>query len=304
MKIAVAGGHSKAAPGASKYLDEYECDRAYVARLLPALAYAGYDYANCSNEAATQRAELAEEVRLANDSGADIFMAFHFNDNSKDLNDETTGTEVWYQEGNEEARKLAERLSANIAAALGVKNRGAKPTKSLYVLRNTDMLAVLIEVCFVDDKDDAAAWKRTPWADLTKAVIDALGGKTTAAKAAASKPAPAAKPTAKPASNGQQWIRDLQAECNKQGFSNQKVDGIAGPVTLAGCPTLRKGAKGNITKIMQRRLIALGYSVGSCGADGSFGSGTLSGIKAFQRAMGLTPDGIVGRNTWRKLLGL
>lgn len=304
MKIAVAGGHSKAAPGASKYLDEYECDRAYVARLLPALAYAGYDYANCSNEAATQRAELAEEVRLANDSGADIFMAFHFNDNSKDLNDETTGTEVWYQEGNEEARKLAERLSANIAAALGVKNRGAKPTKSLYVLRNTDMLAVLIEVCFVDDKDDAAAWKRTPWADLTKAVVDALDGKTAAAKAAASKPAPAAKPTAKPASNGQQWIRDLQAECNKQGFSNQKVDGIAGPVTLAGCPTLRKGAKGNITKIMQRRLIALGYSVGKYGADSSFGSGTLSGVKAFQKAMGLTPDGIVGRNTWRKLLGL
>lgn len=123
---------------------------------------------------------------------------------------------------------------------------------------------------------------------------------------AASKPAPApvAKPAAKPASNGQQWIRDLQAECNKQGFSNQKVDSISGPVTLAGCPTLRQGAKGNITKLVQKRLIALGYSVGSCGADGSFGSGTLSGVKAFQRAMGLKDDGIVGRNTWRKLLGL
>lgn len=117
-------------------------------------------------------------------------------------------------------------------------------------------------------------------------------------------PAPASKPAAKPASNGQQWIRDLQAECNKQGFSNQTVDGIAGPNTLAGCPTLRHGAKGNITKLMQRRLIALGYSVGKCGADGSFGPGTLSGVKAFQKACGLTPDGVVGRNTWRKLLGL
>ena len=123
--------------------------------------------------------------------------------------------------------------------------------------------------------------------------------------AAASKPAaPAAKPATKPASNGQQWIRDLQTECNKQGFSSQVVDGIAGKNTLAGCPTLRQGAKGNITKIMQQRLIALGYSVGKYGADGSFGSGTLSGVKAFQRAMGLKDDGIVGRNTWRKLLGL
>lgn len=124
----------------------------------------------------------------------------------------------------------------------------------------------------------------------------------TAPKPAASKPAPA--PAAKPASNGQQWIRELQAECNKQGFSKQVVDGIAGPNTLAGCPTLRQGAKGNITKLMQRRLIALGYSVGKCGADGSFGNGTFNGVVAFQKAYGLTPDGIVGNNTWRKLLGL
>lgn len=135
--------------------------------------------------------------------------------------------------------------------------------------------------------------------------FDAIAsGSATTAAASKPAPAPAAKPAAKPASRGQQWIRDLQAECNKQGFSKQAVDGIAGPNTLAGCPTLRKGAKGNITKIMQQRLVALGYSVGKCGADGSFGSGTLSGVKAFQKAMGLTVDGVVGPNTWRKLLGL
>lgn len=128
----------------------------------------------------------------------------------------------------------------------------------------------------------------------------------TAPKPAASKPAPAQadKPAAKPANGGQQWIRDLQTECNKQGFSKQAVDGIAGPNTLAGCPTLRQGANGNITKLMQRRLIAIGYSVGKCGADGSFGSGTFNGVVAFQKAHGLTPDGVVGPNTWRKLLGL
>lgn len=126
----------------------------------------------------------------------------------------------------------------------------------------------------------------------------------TASNPAANKPAPAPKPAAKPATSGQQWIRDLQAECNRQGFSKQEVDGIAGPNTLAGCPTLRKGAKGNITRIVQKRLISLGYSVGSFGADGSFGAGTLAGVKAFQRACGLAVDGIVGRNTWRKLLGL
>lgn len=105
-------------------------------------------------------------------------------------------------------------------------------------------------------------------------------------------------------SGGGNWIAQLQAECNVQGFSNQKVDGIAGKNTLAGCPTLRKGAKGNITRIMQKRLISLGYSCGSTGADGDFGKNTYSAVKRYQKAKGLTQDGIVGQNTWRKLLGL
>lgn len=123
------------------------------------------------------------------------------------------------------------------------------------------------------------------------------------AGAASVTPAPAPAP-AKPAAKGDSWVRELQAECNRQGFSNQAVDGIPGPNTLAGCPTLRQGASGGITKLAQRRLIALGYSVGACGADGIFGAGTAKAVRAFQAAKGLGVDSIVGRNTWRKLLGL
>lgn len=109
------------------------------------------------------------------------------------------------------------------------------------------------------------------------------------------------KPTTATPTN---WIARLQTECNIQGFSNQKVDGIAGSNTLAGCPTLKKGSRGTITKIMQQRLIDLGYSCGTYGADGINGASTQEAIKRFQRDKGLTVDGIVGRNTWRKLLGL
>lgn len=108
----------------------------------------------------------------------------------------------------------------------------------------------------------------------------------------------------KPTASGDAWTRELQAECNAQGFSSQAVDGIPGPVTLAGCPTLRQGARGNITRLMQAKLISLGYPVGSYGADGVFGAGTASGVRAFQAARGLVVDGIVGQDTWRKLLGL
>lgn len=100
------------------------------------------------------------------------------------------------------------------------------------------------------------------------------------------------------------WVRELQQECNRQRYSNQTVDGKPGKNTLAGCPTVRKNASGNITKLLQERLISLGYSCGDSGADGKFGSGTEKAVEAFQRANNLTPDGIVGQDTWRKLLDL
>ena len=100
------------------------------------------------------------------------------------------------------------------------------------------------------------------------------------------------------------WVRRLQSECNAQGYSDQTVDGIPGSNTLNGCPQLGRRSQGNITRLMQERLIELGYSCGSCGADGENGTDTQAAIKAFQQDNGLEVDGIVGRNTWRKLLGL
>ena len=100
------------------------------------------------------------------------------------------------------------------------------------------------------------------------------------------------------------WYARLQTECNAQGFSTQKVDGLPGPNTLAGCPQLGRNSRGRITALMQERLIALGYSCGPCGADGINGAETQAAIKAFQRDHGLAVDGIVGQKTWSKLLGL
>lgn len=97
-------------------------------------------------------------------------------------------------------------------------------------------------------------------------------------------------------------IARLQDECNRQGFSNQKVDGIPGPITLAGCPVLKKGASGNVTKWLQTTLNTLGYSCGS--VDGIFGNNTKNGVIAYQKEKGIVADGIVGVNTWNKLLGL
>jgi peptidoglycan hydrolase-like protein with peptidoglycan-binding domain len=67
---------------------------------------------------------------------------------------------------------------------------------------------------------------------------------------------------------------------------------------------LQKGSKGDSVKALQTLLIGYGYSCGKWGADGDFGAGTDGAVKAYQKAKGLEVDGIVGTNTWKKLLGV
>ena len=64
----------------------------------------------------------------------------------------------------------------------------------------------------------------------------------------------------------------------------------------------RFDSKGEQVKNLQRLLIAKGYTLKKYGADGDFGNETETAVKAFQKDNNLTVDGIVGQNTWNKLL--
>ncbi|WP_124065751.1 peptidoglycan-binding protein [Clostridium sp. E02] len=127
-------------------------------------------------------------------------------------------------------------------------------------------------------------------------------------------------------------ISPIQKALKKKGYYSGTVDGIAGTGTynalvtfqkehhltedgMAGkstlnelysnseesYPTLKQGSSGSKVKELQKKLIALGYKCGNTGADGSFGAGTSNAVIAFQRANGLTADGIVGKKTWQVL---
>ena len=98
------------------------------------------------------------------------------------------------------------------------------------------------------------------------------------------------------------WVADLQNECNRQGYSNQAVDNIAGEITLASVPTLKKGSKGGITKLLQIRLNSLGFDCGE--ADGNFGEKTARALGSMQDYYGIGSDQICGKLSWSKLLGL
>lgn len=107
--------------------------------------------------------------------------------------------------------------------------------------------------------------------------------------------------------NSNNWVLRLQQELNIQGFRDKNgnkliEDGLAGAMTLSACPLIKKGAQGNITKLLQEQLTTLKYHSGA--VDGIFGNGTQSSVKDFQSAKSLSSDGIVGYNTWKKLLNL
>lgn len=298
-KIAVRGGHTEKATGASALIDELTEDRKVKDAVIKYLRKLGYEVLDVTppvNYTSNASTDLAYGVNKANEWGADLFVSIHFN-KAYDSYNGALGSEVCVYSEHEIAQRVV-----NTLGALGFKNRGQKVRTNLYELKNTKMKAMIVETCFVEATEDVALYRRLGHDKVGQAIAEAIVNGKAVENTTPVKNEEIIKPVQAPVSNTDDWVARLQAECNKQGFSNQSVDGIAGPNSLKGCPTLRKGAKGNITKLLQERLVNLGYSTN--GVDGIFGSGTYSAVREFQKTRGLSVDGIVGQNTWRKLLNL
>ena len=110
-----------------------------------------------------------------------------------------------------------------------------------------------------------------------------------------------------------------------QRFFGLTPDGIVGPVTwqyltdafLGAADTegfrvnypgtaLRNGSRGNSVWLMQSYLAEIAPRLGipAPGADGIFGTGTERAVREFQRAEGLGADGVIGRNTWDRIVAV
>lgn len=87
------------------------------------------------------------------------------------------------------------------------------------------------------------------------------------------------------------------AELDSEGIS-------LGIGTVPPSAVLRQGARGQDVITLQYLLDVISEyypTVPAPAQDGIFGGGTQQAVTAFQRAVGLTPDGIVGPATWKKL---
>lgn len=95
---------------------------------------------------------LAERVRLANAWPADYFISIHANYNP---NPAYNGTEVYIYQYGTQSQWLAEQIMYGVTQVTGTRNNGIRENPSLYVLRNTNMPANLVELGYLGNPSDA-----------------------------------------------------------------------------------------------------------------------------------------------------
>lgn len=168
-KYNVHGGHNSIVPGASKYLNEVTEDRKVKNKVIQLLKAAGHTVYDCTDDSGkTVGANLANIVAKCNKHTVDLDISIHLNAGGG------TGAEVFYYTGSAAGKTKAAAVSQKVAAALGIRNRGAKSSSGLYVLKNTKATAILVECCFVDSKTDQGKWNVDKCA---AAIVEAITGK-------------------------------------------------------------------------------------------------------------------------------
>ena len=83
-------------------------------------------------------------------------------------------------------------------------------------------------------------------------------------------------------------------------YSASSISSPSGGGVAVNLPMLKNGSEGASVKALQILLNGYGYNCGT--ADGIFGKKTEAAVRKFQSAKKIESDGIVGKNTWTKLL--
>ena len=178
MKILVMAGHSAngyKGSGAVGHLNESNETRRVAPKVVEYLKQLGVDATYIKLDKPTSSSYLYDQVKLANSKGKfDCMVQIHFNAGSSDPNSNTTGTETYYRSAN--GKVFSDRVNKKLSTLF--KDRGSRSDKpDLYWLKNTTSPAILIELCFVDDKDDAKVYNNN-FDKICRLIAEGLANKT------------------------------------------------------------------------------------------------------------------------------
>lgn len=151
-KIAIDMGHNaNFDTGATGIRFEDDLTKEVGTRVISKLMALGYNVipVNPINPQSTTSTtdSLQQRTTVANANEVNDYVAIHFNSFDGSAN----GSEVYYSKSG--SGPLAQNI-LNELVKLGFANRGIKDGSNLYVIKNTNAPAVLVECCFLDSQID------------------------------------------------------------------------------------------------------------------------------------------------------
>lgn len=317
-KVYLGVGHGGTDAGAVGYILEKDVN------LNMALACRDYLIANGVDvkisRTTDKDSELTDKINECNQYNPDLAIDIHNNSGGGD------GFEVYHTINGGVGKTLAQNIEAEVKS-IGQNSRGLKTRKNssgtdyFGFIRQIKCPSIITETVFVDNKDDASQAdsieeQKKFGIAIARGVLKTLNMEIKSENVDSSQTA-----VNKNISNIQSelnnryglnikvdniygaetkkgLIKALQEELNKQFSGNLEVDGIFGEKTKNACATIGKGAKGNITWVLQAILVCKGYNIS---VDGDFGTNTEKAVKDYQAKSGISVDGIAGANTFYKL---
>ena len=107
----------------------------------------------------SNNSSLRERVNGANSWGADYFISIHTN---ASVSQNARGTEVLVYSSPSRSASLAEDVLREVTEITGFPSRGVKLRPGLYVLRKTNMPAILVELGFISNPYEASYMANNP----------------------------------------------------------------------------------------------------------------------------------------------
>ncbi|NFC93767.1 N-acetylmuramoyl-L-alanine amidase [Clostridium botulinum] len=93
--------------------------------------------------------DLAARVAIANNNNTDLYVSIHANS----FNGSANGTETYYYDGSAKGKETAEKVQKELVNSIGLYDRGVK-TAGYYVLKNTISPSILVELGFIDNRNE------------------------------------------------------------------------------------------------------------------------------------------------------
>jgi N-acetylmuramoyl-L-alanine amidase len=256
--------------------------------------YTGYDLLRLDDPTGKKDISLKVRTNSANNFGADFYLSIHHNAGVKGGSGGGVVNFV-YTKPSKEALEWQKDLYDAIIEKTSLKGNRSIPLakKNLHECRESKMPCVLIECGFMDSKTDVPIILTEEFADqVASACVEVIVKKAKLKKRTEKTETPKKK----------NKILEWQKLAVKDGFKFKNgVNGVWGEeceeiAKKAICKKRKLFKYRNLTKFIQN---AVGVE-----DDGLFGNKTKQAVIKIQKLFGLNADGIVGIETWKKILGV